>query len=167
IKQFLDLGAQSLIVPMIFTPDDARKAAAAVAYPPQGVRGIGSALARSGAWGRYANYLTTARETITLIIQIETAQALEHLDDLYWAIRFVSVHGLFRSAEPPRCGRCRKIGNQQSQSGWQNYWRQRIQPRTGYRLRRSRRRFYQCCRRCCAAGAGHRAVGCPVDQHRN
>src|SRR5699024_12778469 len=82
IKQFLDLGAQSLIVPMIFTPDAARKAAAAVAYPPQGVRGIGSALARSGAWGRYANYLTTARETITLIIQIETAEALEHIDDI-------------------------------------------------------------------------------------
>lgn len=82
IKQFLDLGAQSLIVPMIFTADDARKAAAAVAYPPQGVRGIGSALARSGAWGRYANYLTTARDTITLIIQIETAEALEHIDDI-------------------------------------------------------------------------------------
>src|SRR5699024_11695330 len=52
------------------------------AYPPQGVRGIGSALARSGAWGRYANYLTTARENITLIIQIETAEALEHIDDI-------------------------------------------------------------------------------------
>src|SRR5699024_10409061 len=62
IKQFLDLGAQSLIVPMIFTPDDARKAAAAVAYPPQGARGIGPALARSGAWGRLANYVTTARQ---------------------------------------------------------------------------------------------------------
>src|SRR5699024_1578210 len=82
INQCLDLGAQSLIVPMIFTPDDARKAAAAVAYPPPGVRGIGSALARSGAWGRYAHYLTTAREAITLIIQIETADALEHIDDI-------------------------------------------------------------------------------------
>ena len=41
IKQYLDLGAQSLIIPMIFTADDARKAAAAVAYPPEGVRGIG------------------------------------------------------------------------------------------------------------------------------
>lgn len=82
IKQYLDLGAQSLIVPMIFTPDDARKAAAAVAYPPEGVRGIGSALARSGAWGRYPDYLTTARDTITLTIQIETAEALEHLDEI-------------------------------------------------------------------------------------
>src|SRR5699024_2686213 len=71
-----------LIVPMIFTPDDARKAAAAVAYPPHGVRGIGSALARSGAWGRYANYLTTARETITLIIQRATAEAPAHIDDI-------------------------------------------------------------------------------------
>lgn len=82
IKQYLDLGAQSLIIPMIFTPDDARQAAAAVAYPPEGIRGIGSALARSGAWGRYPDYLTTARDTITLTIQIETAEALEHIDEI-------------------------------------------------------------------------------------
>lgn len=82
IKQFLELGAQSLIVPMIFTVEDAKKAAASVAYPPEGIRGIGSALARSGAWGRYPNYLTTARETITLTIQIETAEALEHIDEI-------------------------------------------------------------------------------------
>lgn len=80
IKQFLDLGAQSLVVPMIFTADDASRAAAAVAYPPEGIRGIGSALARSGGWGRYPEYLTSARDTITLIIQIETAEALEHID---------------------------------------------------------------------------------------
>lgn len=82
IKQHLDLGAQSLVVPMIFTPEDAAKAAAAVAYPPEGIRGIGSALARSGAWGRYPEYLTTARDTITLIIQIETAEAVENIDDI-------------------------------------------------------------------------------------
>lgn len=92
IKQYLDLGAQSLLVPMIFTPDDARKAAAAVAYPPQGVRGIGSALARSGGWGRYPDYLTTARETITLVLQIETAEALEHLDDI---LAVEGVDGVF------------------------------------------------------------------------
>src|SRR5699024_3325038 len=92
IKVVLALGAQPLIVPMIFTPDDARKAAAAVAYPPQGVRGIGSALASSGAWGSYANYLTTARETITLIIQIETAEALEHID---YILDIDGIHVIF------------------------------------------------------------------------
>ena len=44
IKQFLDLGAQSLIVPMVNTPAQARDAAAAVHYPPRGIRGVGSAL---------------------------------------------------------------------------------------------------------------------------
>ena len=92
IKQYLDLGAQSLIIPMIFTPDDARKAAAAVAYPPEGVRGIGSALARSGAWGRYPDYLTTARDTITLTIQIETAEALGHLDEI---LAVKGIDGIF------------------------------------------------------------------------
>lgn len=92
IKQYLDLGAQSLIIPMIFTPDDARRAAAAVAYPPEGVRGIGSALARSGAWGRYPDYLSTARDTITLTIQIETAEALEHLDEI---LAVKGIDGIF------------------------------------------------------------------------
>lgn len=92
IKQYLDLGAQSLIIPMIFTPEDAAQAAAAVAYPPHGVRGIGSALARSGAWGRYPNYLTTARDTITLLLQIETQPALDNLDAI---IATEGVDGFF------------------------------------------------------------------------
>ncbi|MDN6521553.1 MAG: aldolase/citrate lyase family protein, partial [Yaniella sp.] len=92
IKQHLDLGAQSLIVPMIFTVDDAAKAAASVAYPPEGIRGIGSALARSGGWGRYPNYLTTARDTITLIIQIETAEALANIDEI---LAIDGIDGIF------------------------------------------------------------------------
>ncbi|MDN5782684.1 MAG: HpcH/HpaI aldolase/citrate lyase family protein [Luteimonas sp.] len=92
IKQYLDLGAQSLIVPMIFTVDDAAKAAASVAYPPEGIRGIGSALARSGGWGRYPNYLTTARDTITLIIQIETAEALANIDEI---LAIDGIDGIF------------------------------------------------------------------------
>ena len=78
IKQYLDLGAQSLVVPMVDSVEEAQAAARAVAYPPEGVRGVGSALARSGRWNRIPGYLTRARETITLIVQAESAAAVEN-----------------------------------------------------------------------------------------
>ncbi|WP_434620194.1 HpcH/HpaI aldolase family protein [Arthrobacter sp. A5] len=78
IKQYLDLGAQSLLIPMVHTADDAAAAVAAARYPPHGVRGVGSALARSARWNRIPDYLATAAETITLMVQIESTQAVEN-----------------------------------------------------------------------------------------
>ncbi|MGO1181452.1 MAG: HpcH/HpaI aldolase family protein [Micrococcaceae bacterium] len=82
IKQYLDLGAQSLIVPMVDTPEDALAAARAVDYPPNGVRGLGSALARSARWNRIPDYLTTARDTLTLLVQIESATAVQNAAEI-------------------------------------------------------------------------------------
>ncbi|MGG5751057.1 HpcH/HpaI aldolase family protein [Zafaria sp. Z1313] len=76
IKQFLDLGAQSILVPMVHTADQARAAVAAVRYPPAGIRGVGSALARSARWNRVPGYLDRAGEFISLIVQIESAEAV-------------------------------------------------------------------------------------------
>lgn len=92
IKQYLDLGAQSLIVPMVDTADDARAAARAVDYPPNGVRGLGSALARSARWNRIPDYLTTARDTITLLVQIESATAVKNAAEI---INADGVDGIF------------------------------------------------------------------------
>lgn len=80
IKQFLDTGVTTLIVPMVHTAEQAQTAAQAVAYPPVGVRGVGSALARSGRWNRIPGYLANARDSITLIVQIESVEALENLE---------------------------------------------------------------------------------------
>jgi len=80
IKQFLDLGAQNLLVPMV---DDAAQAEAVVRamhYPPRGVRGVGSALARSARWGRVEGYLGRASDTVSLTVQIETATAVSNVD---------------------------------------------------------------------------------------
>lgn len=76
IKQVLDTGAQNLLVPMVSSADEARAAVAAVRYPPEGVRGVGSALARSGRWGRIAGYVQNASETVSLFVQIESADAV-------------------------------------------------------------------------------------------
>ncbi len=88
IKQYLDLGAQSLLIPMVHTADDAAAAVAATRYPPLGVRGVGSALARSARWNRIPDYLARASDTITVIVQIESAQAVEN------AAEIVAVDGI-------------------------------------------------------------------------
>ncbi|WP_144782497.1 HpcH/HpaI aldolase/citrate lyase family protein [Microbacterium sp. BH-3-3-3] len=82
IKRVLDLGAQNLIVPMISTADEARAAVAATRYPPQGVRGVGSALARSARWNRVDGYLAEAAEHVSLTVQIETTTGVDNAADI-------------------------------------------------------------------------------------
>lgn len=82
IKRLLDIGVQNIIVPMI---DDAEQAAAAVAatrYPPAGIRGVGSALARASRWNRISDYLITADASVSLTVQVETVAGLTHLADI-------------------------------------------------------------------------------------
>nr|WP_275438818.1 HpcH/HpaI aldolase/citrate lyase family protein [Micrococcus flavus] len=78
IKQFLDLGAQTLLVPMVDDAAQAAEAVRTVRYPPHGVRGVGSALARSGRWNRIPGYLADADRHVSLFVQIETAAGVEN-----------------------------------------------------------------------------------------
>ncbi|MFM0133363.1 4-hydroxy-2-oxoheptanedioate aldolase [Paraburkholderia sediminicola] len=79
IKQLLDIGAQTLLLPMIDTPDQAAEAVAATRYPPHGIRGVGSALARASRWNRIPDYLTTAAQELCVLVQVETVQGMENL----------------------------------------------------------------------------------------
>ena len=77
IKQYLDLGAQNLLVPMVDTAEDAAAIISATRYPPEGVRGVGSALSRAARWNRVDDYLGTANSThVSVIAQIESAEAV-------------------------------------------------------------------------------------------
>ncbi|NLA66310.1 MAG: 2-dehydro-3-deoxyglucarate aldolase [Leucobacter sp.] len=76
IKQYLDLGAQNLLIPMVDSAEQAAEIVRAVRYPQSGVRGVGSALARSARWNRVEGYLGRASETISLTVQIESAAAV-------------------------------------------------------------------------------------------
>jgi len=80
IKQLLDIGAQTLLIPMVETAEQARALVAATRYPPRGVRGVGSALARAARWGQVEGYLTRAEEQICLLLQVESVRGLENLD---------------------------------------------------------------------------------------
>lgn len=80
IKQVLDLGAQNLLIPMVDSAEQAAEIVRAVRYPQGGVRGVGAALARSGRWNRVEGYLQRARDTISLTVQIESAEAVKNVD---------------------------------------------------------------------------------------
>ncbi|PYE17018.1 2,4-dihydroxyhept-2-enedioate aldolase [Williamsia limnetica] len=82
IKQLLDIGATNLIVPMVESADEARALVAATRYPPEGIRGVGSALARASRWNRISDYLATADDSVSLTVQVESAAALERLDEI-------------------------------------------------------------------------------------
>ncbi|WP_171027527.1 HpcH/HpaI aldolase/citrate lyase family protein [Pseudarthrobacter sp. NamE2] len=82
IKQYLDLGVQNLLLPMVNSVAEAEAAVAATRYPPQGVRGVGSALARAARWNRVPDYLARANETISVTVQIESTAAVQAVEDI-------------------------------------------------------------------------------------
>ena len=90
IKQLLDIGAQTLLIPMVETAEQARMLVQAMRYPPAGMRGIGGA--RAARWGRVAQYLKEADREVCLLVQVETRKGLENLE----AIAAVEgIDGLF------------------------------------------------------------------------
>lgn len=80
IKQYLDIGFTTLLVPMVDTAEQARAIVAACRYPPHGIRGVASATARATGFGADAAYLQEVAQRITLIVQIESRAALEKID---------------------------------------------------------------------------------------
>ncbi|MDM0111514.1 HpcH/HpaI aldolase/citrate lyase family protein [Variovorax sp. J22R133] len=80
IKQFLDIGAQTILVPMVDTSEEAARLAKAMRYPPDGIRGMGSALARSSRWQAYPKYIHEANDQVCLLVQAETAEAMRNID---------------------------------------------------------------------------------------
>lgn len=82
-KWALDAGAWGVIVPMVQSAEEARRAVAWSKYPPLGTRSIG------GMFGPYgfgvtdwASYGPAANNEIIVAVQIESAQALQNLDEI-------------------------------------------------------------------------------------
>ncbi len=82
IKQALDIGAQTMLIPMIDTAEQAQEMVRACRYPPDGVRGAGATLGRASKFGTVADYAITANDQICLLVQVESVTALENLDDI-------------------------------------------------------------------------------------
>ncbi|WP_370662410.1 4-hydroxy-2-oxoheptanedioate aldolase [Massilia aurea] len=80
IKQLLDIGAQTILVPMVEDAEQARRMVAAMRYPPQGMRGVGSGVARVSRWGQRADYLDVANDEVCLLVQVESRTALDNIE---------------------------------------------------------------------------------------
>jgi 4-hydroxy-2-oxoheptanedioate aldolase len=81
IKRVLDIGAQSLLIPYVCSVDEARAAVAATRYPPAGVRGV-AGTTRASRFGRVKDYALQAHEEICVLVQVETNEALDRLEDI-------------------------------------------------------------------------------------
>lgn len=80
VKQMLDIGAQTLLIPMIETGAEAAAMVRAMLYPPEGVRGVGAALARASGFGARSGYLDSANDEVCLLLQVESVAALANLE---------------------------------------------------------------------------------------
>jgi 4-hydroxy-2-oxoheptanedioate aldolase len=87
IKRYLDIGAQTLLIPFVQTPEEARAAVAATRYPPGGIRGI-TGSGRASRYGRVKDYLKNASSEICLLVQVETKSALDQIE------KIASVEGI-------------------------------------------------------------------------
>ncbi len=92
LKMYLDIGAQSFLIPMIQNKEQAIAALRATRYPPEGIRGVGSALARASRWNNVEGYLHKANEEICVLVQVETKEAVDNLDEI---LSVEGVDGVF------------------------------------------------------------------------
>lgn len=80
IKQYLEIGVETILIPMVETARQAQLLVDAVRYPPHGVRGMGSGLGRSSRWGRFTDYVSTSADNTCLLVQIESREGLRNLE---------------------------------------------------------------------------------------
>ena len=79
LKQYLDIGVQTLLVPMVESGDQGERIVAATRYPPEGIRGVGSALARASRWSQVDHYLQQCAQQLCVLLQVESVAGLENL----------------------------------------------------------------------------------------
>lgn len=80
LKRALDTGAHGVMVPQVNTAEEAAQIVQSSKFPPQGVRGQGSAFPAIGHGLTTPEYMKSANETILTFIQIETRAGVENVD---------------------------------------------------------------------------------------
>lgn len=82
IHRVLDMGAEGIMCPHIHTTAEAKAVADGLHYPPHGSRGVAKMVRASGFGRHFDAYYQDAPENILGIVQIETKEALDHLDGI-------------------------------------------------------------------------------------
>ncbi|UWQ79624.1 HpcH/HpaI aldolase/citrate lyase family protein [Leisingera sp. S132] len=92
IKQVLDAGAQTVLVPIVESAEQARELVRACHYPPKGLRGVGATAARATMFGSVSEYIQTADQEICLLVQVENRAGMAALDDI---LQVEGIDGVF------------------------------------------------------------------------
>jgi 4-hydroxy-2-oxoheptanedioate aldolase len=80
IKRVLDMGSHGIMIPYVSTAAEAREAARALRYPPEGVRGL-TPLSRPSFFGREMHeYVARANRELITVVQIENAEAVRNAE---------------------------------------------------------------------------------------
>ncbi len=79
IKRYLDIGAQTLLVPFVQNAQEAQAAVDAMRYAPAGIRGMGGST-RASNFGRDSSYIAQAQQELCLLVQVETQEALAEIE---------------------------------------------------------------------------------------
>jgi 4-hydroxy-2-oxoheptanedioate aldolase len=79
IKRYLDIGAQTLLIPQVTSAEEARSAVAYTRYPTGGVRGVAGAT-RATRFGRVKDYFKKAQDEICVLVQVESGEGLDAIE---------------------------------------------------------------------------------------
>ena len=83
IKRVLDVGFAGVMIPAVDSVEEARRAVSSCRYPPAGKRGMAAAIVRASRYGRDCwDYVEAANREVTVICQIESAQAVEAVEEI-------------------------------------------------------------------------------------
>ncbi|MCB1489857.1 MAG: aldolase [Bauldia sp.] len=82
LKRLVDAGLEAVLVPMVETADEARAIVAACRFPPRGTRGNAWDITRSSSYGLQQDYYDRADDNFLIIVQIETAKAVENAAEI-------------------------------------------------------------------------------------
>ena len=82
LSRVLDLGARGVMVPRVETRAQAEEIVAQLRYPPQGKRGVALGVAHDLYQAGGPEFFAQINEEIVVILLLETAEALENLDDI-------------------------------------------------------------------------------------
>lgn len=80
----INTDSHKIVVPLLRTPEEARQLVQSAKFPPQGRRGFGSPIApeRFHPEPTFTQYLQQANDSLLTIVQIETREALESIDEI-------------------------------------------------------------------------------------
>lgn len=82
IHRVLDMGAEGIMCPKVSNADEARKVVSGLHYPPHGHRGVAKMVRATQFAQNFDSYYQNSRENLLGVVQIETAEVLNHLDEV-------------------------------------------------------------------------------------